>query len=87
MLHLKHKRMKRKKYFLLGILSFLILSACEDLTPEVRTTLAPSEVYWNYGRVQSMALAPYSYLQEGFININGAMMASTCDEAEHTQET
>jgi hypothetical protein len=79
--------MKRKIYFLPVILSLLLASACVDLTPEVRTTLAPSQVYWDYTRVQSMALAPYSSLQEGFANIDGAMMASTCDEAEHTQET
>lgn len=79
--------MKRKIYFLLSLILLLTLSACEDLTPIVNTTLTPSQVYWDYTRVQSMALAPYSFLQEGFINIDGAMMASTCDEAEHTLET
>ena len=79
--------MKRKIYFLLGILSFVMLSACEDLTPDVKTTGTPEQIYINYANMLNVSLSPYTYLQEGFSNIDGAMMAATCDEAEFTLET
>ena len=79
--------MKRNIYFTLGIVSCLMLSACEDLTPPVITSLTPQQIYKDYTRTLNFSLSPYASLVEGFTNIDGAMMASTCDEAEHTLET
>ena len=79
--------MKKNINILLGIISFGMLSACVDLTPDENTTGTPEQIYINYSNMLGVSLAPYSYLQEGFLNIDGAMRAATTDEAEFTLET
>jgi starch-binding outer membrane protein, SusD/RagB family len=79
--------MKRKIIYLLGVMTLIILSSCEKLDMNVRTTLSAYQVEKDYGRTSSHCAAIYAVLPEGFMNIDGAMMASTCDEAEHTLET
>lgn len=79
--------MKRKQIYILGVITLLILSSCENLDLEVRTTLSADQVYKSYSRTSSLCSAVYSVLEDGFMNVGGAMMAATCDEAEFTLET
>lgn len=79
--------MKIKNIYLIGAVVILILGACESLEQEVRTTLALDQVYRSYERVVQMGTSAYTSLPLGFIRIDGAMLASSCDEAEHTDET
>lgn len=66
----------------------LLGSACNDnLDPEVELSLTEEDVLHNYNNTQARAVAIYTYLPNGFQYIDGAMMASACDEAEHTIET
>ena len=80
--------MKRYIYILLSVIIFLMLSACDDqLDTGLRTSLYDEQVYKDYTRTLNLGMMPYTYLAQGFTNIDGAMMASACDEAEHTLET
>jgi hypothetical protein len=79
--------MKRKNIYILGVITLLILSSCESLDLEVRTTLSALQVEKNYTRTSNHCAAVYNFLQEGFASVGGAMMACACDEAEYTLET
>jgi hypothetical protein len=79
--------MKKYILFFFGAITLLINSACEDLDREIITTLGKEEVNTIYSYTQARATAMYSYLPGGFSEIDGAMSASLCDEAEHTLET
>lgn len=76
-----------KNIYKLGIIAALVLSSCESLDLETRTSLSALQVERNYDRTKSHQAAVYAVLQEGFMNIDGAMMAATTDEAEFTLET
>lgn len=80
--------MKRYIYIVLSIIAFGMLGACENnLDSGLRMGLSEDQVYLDYNRTISRGMSAYTYLQEGFAIVDGAMMASTCDEAEHTLET
>jgi len=79
--------MKMKIFFSLVIL-MMMLGSCDDMLDReavlsINEKLA-TEVYDN---VQKSANAIYTSLPSGFLYVDGAMMASASDEAEHTLET
>jgi len=64
-----------------------VLSGCEDLNQEVKTTLSDEQIFISYDRTLTHSVGTYAALPDGFLSINGAMRASASDEAEHTLET
>lgn len=81
--------MKRKIY-IPGFLIILIISliSCEDyLNRELSTDLSYNEVTKGYAYSRARVASIYTDLQSGFLYVDGAMMASASDEAEHTLET
>jgi starch-binding outer membrane protein, SusD/RagB family len=80
--------MKRNSY-IPGILTLLVfLVSCENyLDRELSTDLTYDEVTKQFNYSRSRVASIYSDLQAGFLQIDGAMMASATDEAEHTLET
>ncbi|MDR2683059.1 MAG: RagB/SusD family nutrient uptake outer membrane protein [Dysgonamonadaceae bacterium] len=78
--------LKESGIFLL--LLCLLLSACEDLLdPKVETRLTENFATISYNNTLARSIALYTYLPDGLSYIDGAMMASASDEAEHTLET
>lgn len=77
----------KKKIYILGVLPLLILCACEKLDREVVTSLSKEKVSRSYDFVSFSVASVYYELPEGFFAVDGAMMASASDEAEHTLET
>ncbi len=74
--------------YLLGVILILTLGACERvLDREVVTSLQESNAIATYGNTVSNGYSAYASLASGFLYIDGAMMASASDEAEHTLET
>ena len=78
--------MKSKIYIPL-IIAVLILNACQKLDRMVITGLTEDVANTNYGYTMGRAAALYLDLPAGFLSVDGAMMASATDEAEHTLET
>lgn len=80
--------MKIKKINLLFIvILFFSISCGDELNQNIRTTLTEREIAISYNRTKNHVNAVYASLPEGFLSIDGAMMASASDEAEHTIET
>jgi len=81
--------MKNQIIHLLGVVLLLSLFAgCEDyLDPEVITYESYEQVTSSYNYTRQRLASVYSELQPGFVRIDGAMLASASDEAEHTLET
>lgn len=77
----------KKNIYILGVLSLFLLVACEKLDREIITTLDKNEVNKVFSYTANRATAMYTALPSGFLEIDGAMMASASDEAEHTLET
>ncbi len=77
------------KYRLIIIYAFLALlfSACEDLDQDFTVTLRGDEVTRSYDYTKYRAIAVYTELPNGFEYIDGAMLASATDDAEHAIET
>lgn len=78
--------MKRKLYITLSV-AFFVLAACQKLDRELITDLNRQQLESSYTNVSNLLNGVYSELQEGFQNIDGAMMASATDEAEFVNET
>ncbi|OAQ39786.1 hypothetical protein A5893_09420 [Pedobacter psychrophilus] len=78
--------MKSKIYYTL-ITGTLLLFSCQKLDREVVTDLSKEQIEVSYERVSQLLNSVYVEVQSGFTNIDGAMMASATDEAEHTQVT
>lgn len=77
-----------KKYiYISGIIAILILNGCEDLDREIITGLSEEQIITSDEYVKRLATGVYSDLPDEFLFIDGAMMASATDEAEHTIET
>lgn len=73
---------------LLGVIVILTLGACESvLDREVVTSLQEKDAISTYSNTLSNGYSAYTSLASGFQYIDGAMMASASDEAEHTLET
>lgn len=80
--------MNKAKYIILFVASLWVLASCDDvLDREIITTLSENEVNKLYAYTRQRAAALYTDLPNGFLEIDGAMMASASDEAEHTLET
>jgi hypothetical protein len=77
----------KKNIYILGALTLFLLNACEKLDREIITTLDKDEVNKIYSYTMNRATALYTDLPNGFSEIDGAMIASASDEAEHTLET
>ena len=79
--------MRRK--FLHAIVAFfplLAVGAC-DLSPEIELSMTLEDVTTTYNNTMARATAVYMYLPNGLSYVGGdAMLASACDEAEHTNE-
>ncbi|MGV8090445.1 MAG: RagB/SusD family nutrient uptake outer membrane protein [Mangrovibacterium sp.] len=76
------------KLYLVHIILIIALSACDDLLErEVELSLTEEQVTTSYENTEKRLSAVYTYLPNGFSYIDGAMMASASDEAEHTLET
>lgn len=79
--------MKIKNIYLCSLGILLVLGSCADLDQEVTTNLEEQQVYHSYDQQISYATSVYTALPTGFTRIDGAMLASASDEAEHTEET
>jgi starch-binding outer membrane protein, SusD/RagB family len=77
----------KKKIYIIGVFALFLLNACQDLDREIITTLGENDVNKTYSFTMNRATALYTDLPAGFLEIDGAMMASMGDEAEHTLET
>ncbi len=73
--------------FIIGVITIFLTNACQDLDREIITTLGEDDVNKTYSFTMNRATALYNDLPAGFMEIDGAMMASMGDEAEHTLET
>ena len=79
--------MKKNIYIILAVITLFLLNSCEKLDQEIITTLSKQQVNSIYSYTQNRATALYTSLPSGFAEINGAMIASACDESEYTLET
>ena len=71
----------------IAVLIIVAFSACQDLEPDFAVTLTKEEVSKSYDYTKYRALAVYNEMLNGFEYIDGAMLASATDDAEHTLET
>ncbi len=78
--------MKRNLYSFFAF-AVLGLAGCQKLDREIITDLNKAQLEATYSNVSSLLNGAYAELQEGFQNIDGAMMASATDEAEYVSET
>ena len=78
--------MTKKIYCLLVVAGF-VLTGCQKLDRELITDLNREQLEGAFFNVNSLLNGVYVELQEGFQNIDGAMMASATDEAEFVDET
>ena len=78
--------MQNKIYIIGIIITFVILSGCQSLDRDIITSLDKDLATESYTNSMRRATAMYIYLQSGFSEIDGAMLASACDEAEFTDE-
>ncbi len=76
--------MAKIRYILL-LFSVMAVSSC-DMNPELELQLTEEDVVRTYNNTMGRANAVYTYLPDGFSYVGGAMLASACDEAEHTSE-
>ncbi|MCM1177322.1 MAG: RagB/SusD family nutrient uptake outer membrane protein [Clostridium sp.] len=67
-------------------LMFAVSAVSCDMDPELELQLTEEDVIHTYNNTMGRANAVYTYLPDGFSYIGGAMLASACDEAEHTSE-
>ena len=80
------------KNYLSSILPIILFSvflvSCEGyLDPEVMTDLTVDQATTEYSYSRQRVASIYSDVIAGFLNIDGAMLASASDESEHTLET
>lgn len=74
--------------FLCIVLLLSLLAGCEDyLDPQVIVYENYKQVTTSYNYTKQRLASIYSEIQSGFVRIDGAMLASASDEAEHTLET
>ena len=68
--------------------SICMLTACNDkLDPEVDLNQSEEQILRDYNNTGALLNNIYAYMPNGLYYIDNAMMASACDEAEHTLET
>jgi len=78
--------MKRYIYICVA-LTFFLASACQKLERDIDTTVGQDEVFSKESYTKNRLSALYADLPSGFLEVDGAMLASATDEAEHTLET
>ncbi|MBC7867673.1 MAG: RagB/SusD family nutrient uptake outer membrane protein [Gloeobacteraceae cyanobacterium ES-bin-316] len=79
--------MKKIHYSYLLVL-MVVFGSCQKLDRELETDITQEQIAGSFVNVQNLLNGVYGELREGFLDIDGeAMMASTTDEAEHTDET
>lgn len=77
----------KNNIYILGVIALFLLNGCEKLDREIITTIGEKDVNRLYSYTGSRATAMYTDLPGGLFEIDGAMSASTSDEAEFTLET
>jgi hypothetical protein len=71
-------------YFLLAAIG---IASCQKLDREFNTDITQDQITGSFVNTQNLLNGVYAELREGFQEVGGeAMMASTTDEAEHTNE-
>lgn len=70
-------------YLSATLLLALFFTACEDLDRDIDTTLNERQVLESFDFTRNRLSAIYNDLPSGFSPVDGAMMASATDEAEH----
>jgi len=78
---------KKTTITLIAFTAFVCVGCDQLLDPETNLFLTEEQVTSTYNNTQARAAAIYTYLPNGLSYIDGAMMASASDEAEHTIET
>ena len=76
----------KNKIYLSAALLILGIAGCQKLDREIITDLNRTQLEDAYGNVGALLNGVYVELQEGFQNIDLAMMASATDEAEFVNE-
>lgn len=74
------------KYYLLVILGFS-LSGCNFLDCDESTDYKKEDIFSSYERTKKMVTHIYSFLPQGFCNIDGAMHEAGTDDAVHVYLT
>ncbi|MCX4333827.1 MAG: RagB/SusD family nutrient uptake outer membrane protein [Bacteroidales bacterium] len=75
-----------KKYIIIFLAVFSFAVSC-DMEPEIELSITAEDVVHTYNNTMARANAVYTFLPDGFSYIGNAMLASCCDEAEHTDES
>ena len=75
-----------KKYIIILLAVFSFAVSC-DMEPEIELSITAEDVVHTYNNTMARANAVYTFLPDGFSYIGNAMLASCCDEAEHTDES
>lgn len=82
------KTLRAMKTGMLGMVALLLASACTGyLERDIVTELTEEDVIYSYDFARSRVSAVYNVLRAGFNEVDGALLASAGDEAEHTLET
>lgn len=80
--------MKQYKIIFSLFLVLTVFCSCEDLLdPKTETSLTQEYANISYNNTLARSVGLYTFLPNGLLYIDDAMMASASDEAEHTLET
>lgn len=79
-------RKMKLKYMLFGLLVFS-LSGCDFLDCDESSDYEKKDIFDSYNRTKQMVTHVYSYLPNGFCNVDGSMHESGTDDAMHVYET
>ena len=73
----------KTQLIILFSLIFIVSSCSEFLSYDETSSYSEDQVFGVYSRATQMATNVYSYLESDFGNVNNAMRAAGCDEAEY----
>lgn len=75
------------KIILLSLITLFVISCQDDfLERKMDSNYIPEEVFSEYNTMRDFATGIYSYLPNGYNDIDGSMLAAACDEAHHANE-
>ncbi len=74
------------KYSLIG-LTAILLAGCNFMDCDESSNYTKEDIFTSYTRTKQMVTNIYSYLPNGFCNIDGAMQDAATDDAVHVYET
>lgn len=77
----------RRIVSIVGVALLVWLSGCEDLERELVTDITGTQLIKSYDYTLNRVNSLYTDIPAGYLQIDGAMVASATDEAEHTLET